>query len=104
MPRPAFAGLAVPTVPAGFAPYTGLSISESLSGNLDRIEVGQPVQSRFGVSGNASLKLASGTYVVQGGGVTLSGNASVEVVPASPSSSRGAGSRFPATPRSPGQA
>ncbi len=69
------AGLAVPTVTPG-APYTGALISESLSGNSTG-SIGLGLYSQISVSGNASLKLASGTYIVQGGGVTLSGNASV---------------------------
>ena len=69
------AGLAVPTVPSG-APYTGTPISESLSGNSTG-SINPGLYSQIIVSGNASLKLASGTYVVQRGGVSLSGNASV---------------------------
>jgi len=69
------AALAVPTVKSG-APYTGTPISESLSGN-STASISPGLYSQITVSGNASLKLASGAYVVQGGGVTLSGNASV---------------------------
>jgi hypothetical protein len=69
------AGLAAPTVASG-TPYTGTPISESLSGNSTG-SINPGLYSQITVSGNASLKLASGTYVVQGSGFTLSGNASV---------------------------
>ena len=65
------AGLAYPT-----ASYSGTPISESLSGN-STASISPGLYSQISVMGNASLKLASGTYVVQGGGVNLSGNASV---------------------------
>ncbi len=58
------------------ASYTGSPISESQSGNSTG-SISPGLYSQISVSGNASLKLASGTYVVQSGGVNLSGNASV---------------------------
>ena len=65
------AGLAYPT-----ASYSGTPISESLSGNSNG-SISPGLYSQISVSGTATLKLASGTYVVRSGGVTLSGNASV---------------------------
>ena len=50
--------------------------SESLSGNSSAtIQPG--IYSAISVSGNASLTLSSGTYIIEGGGFSISGNASV---------------------------
>ncbi len=65
------AGLAYPT-----ASYTGTPISENLSGSSTG-SISPGLYSQISVSGNATLKLASGTYIIQGGGVNLSGNAIV---------------------------
>jgi len=57
---------------------SGLSIygSESLSGNSSAtIQAG--IYSGINVSGNSKLTLGSGIYIIEGGGFTVSGNASV---------------------------
>jgi hypothetical protein len=57
---------------------TGLTSygAESLSGNATAtIQPG--IYSRIAVSGNASLTMAPGTYIIEGGGLTVTGNASI---------------------------
>ena len=50
--------------------------SESLSGNSSAT-IKPGIYSAISVSGNASLTLSSGTYIIEGGGFSVSGNASV---------------------------
>ena len=57
---------------------TGLTSygSESLSGNSSAT-IKPGIYSQITVSGNAKLTLSSGTYIIEGGGFSVSGNASV---------------------------
>ncbi len=50
--------------------------SVSLSGNASRT-IPQGVYSSISVSGNASLTLGGGTYIIEGGGLSVSGNARI---------------------------
>jgi Bacterial Ig-like domain (group 3)/Matrixin/Right handed beta helix region len=50
--------------------------SESLSGNSSAT-INPGIYSQISVSGNAKLTLNTGTYIIEGGGFTVSGNASV---------------------------
>jgi len=50
--------------------------SESLSGNSSAT-IKPGVYSQIKVSGNASLTLSSGIYIIEGGGLSVSGNASI---------------------------
>jgi hypothetical protein len=59
-------------VPTGSGPV----ISEVLSGN-STATIGPGVYSQITVSGNARLNMTGGVYIVEGGGVTVSGNASI---------------------------
>ncbi len=65
------AGLASP----GTTGLTGYG-SESLSGS-STATIKPGIYSQITVSGNATLTLSSGTYIIEGGGFTVSGNASV---------------------------
>jgi hypothetical protein len=50
--------------------------SESLSGN-SRATISPGIYTQINVSGNASLTLGAGIYIIEGGGLTVSGNASI---------------------------
>ena len=50
--------------------------SESLSGN-SQATINPGIYSQITVSGNASLTLNPGIYIIEGGGFTVTGNASV---------------------------
>jgi hypothetical protein len=50
--------------------------SEQLSGN-SQATISPGIYSQINVSGNAKLTLNSGTYIIEGGGLTVTGNASV---------------------------
>jgi hypothetical protein len=63
------AGLIAPT-------YSGTPVSEVLSGNSSAT-ISQGVYSQITVSGNAHLIMNPGVYVIEGGGFSVSGNASV---------------------------
>ncbi len=56
--------------------YSGAAISEVLSGNSSAT-ISQGVFSQITVSGNAKLTINPGTYVIEGGGFSVSGNATV---------------------------
>ena len=56
--------------------YSGTPISEVLSGNSSAT-ISQGVFSQITVSGNAKLTMNPGTYVIEGGGFNVSGNATV---------------------------
>ena len=62
-------GLTAPT-------YSGTPISENLSGS-SKAAITPGVYSQITVSGSASLTLCPGVYVIAGGGLSVSGNASV---------------------------
>ena len=64
------AGLTAPT-------YSGSPISEILSGN-STATINPGVYSQITVSGNASLTMKAGVYIIEGGGFTESGNASIK--------------------------
>jgi hypothetical protein len=77
---PAAAGIAVPDP---FASLSGPGVSGltsfgsiSLSGNSQKT-IGQGIYSQISVSGNAKLTLSGGTYIIEGGGLTVSGNAGI---------------------------
>jgi len=63
-------------LPAPTVPGYGTPISESLAGN-STATISQGAYSRIVVSGNASLTLNPGVYVVGTGGVAVSGNGSL---------------------------
>ena len=65
------ASLPIPTTP-GLHNYG----SESLSGNSSAT-IKPGIYSQISVSGNATLTLDSGMYIIEGGGFTVSGNASI---------------------------
>jgi hypothetical protein len=50
--------------------------SVNLSGNASKT-IPQGIYSSISVSGNASLTLGGGTYIIEGGGLSVSGNASI---------------------------
>ena len=79
-PTPVTGTAATPDPYAALAePSTsGLTIfgSESLSGNSSAT-IHPGIFSQISVSGNGTLTLTSGLYIVEGGGFTVSGNASV---------------------------
>jgi hypothetical protein len=58
--------------------YSGSPVSENLSGN-SKATINPGVYSQITVSGNASLMLDPGIYIIAGGGLSVSGNASVAV-------------------------
>ena len=64
------AGLTAPT-------YSGTPISEILSGN-STATINPGDYSQITVSGNASLTMNAGVYIIEGGGLTVSGNASIK--------------------------
>ncbi len=64
------AGLTAPT-------YSGTPISEILSG-YSTATINPGVYSQITVSGNASLTMNAGVYIIEGGGFTVSGNASIK--------------------------
>ena len=64
------AGLTAPT-------YSGTPISKILSGN-STATINPGVYSQITVSGNASLTMNPGVYIIEGGGFSVSGNASVK--------------------------
>ena len=66
------AGALAPPSTSGLTNYG----SESLSGNSSAT-INPGIYSQITVSGNAKLTLNSGTYIIEGGGFTVSGNASV---------------------------
>ncbi len=70
MPDP-LASLAEPST-SGLTNYG----SESLSGNSSAT-IKPGIYSQISVSGNGTLTLSSGIYIIEGGGFTVSGNASV---------------------------
>jgi hypothetical protein len=73
-------GVSIPDPLAGLATpgVTGLTNygSESLSGNSSQT-LNPGIYSQIKVSGNASLTLNPGIYIIEGGGLTVSGNASI---------------------------
>jgi hypothetical protein len=66
-----FAGLTGPCV-TGLTNYGSVSVS----GNAQRT-IGPGIYTQISVSGNASLTMKSGTYIIEGGGLTVTGNASL---------------------------
>ncbi len=64
-------GLSLPT-PSGLTNHG----AESLSGNA-KATIQPGIYSGIAVSGNAVLTLASGIYIIEGGGLAVSGNASI---------------------------
>jgi hypothetical protein len=56
--------------------YSGTGTAEVLSGN-STATIGPGVYSQITVSGNASLTMTSGLYIITGGGFIVSGNATV---------------------------
>ena len=48
----------------------------SISGNSQRT-ISPGIYSQISVSGNARLTMTGGTYIIEGGGLTVSGNASI---------------------------
>jgi hypothetical protein len=73
-------GVSVPDPLMGLSSpnVTGLTIfgSVSLSGNAQKT-IGPGIYSQISVSGNARLTLGGGTYIIEGGGLTVTGNASI---------------------------
>ncbi len=67
--------------------------SESLSGNSSAT-IKPGIYSQISASGNAKLNMASGLYIIEGGGFTVSGNASVT---GSGVTIFNAGSKYPST-------
>jgi hypothetical protein len=68
------AALPLPAIPAGLTKYGSKSVSGSSSAPL------QPgIYSQISVSGAASASLAAGTYVIEGGGLTVSGSGTVSI-------------------------
>ena len=63
------AGLALPPAPAGIPATVNLT-----SGSLT---ISQGVYKQIKVSGNSTLKLSPGTYIIEGGGLSVSGGASI---------------------------
>jgi len=73
-------GVSVPDPLASLASPSTIGLtnrgSESLSGN-STATIAPGIYSQITVSGNASLTLGSGIYIIEGGGLTVTGNASV---------------------------
>jgi hypothetical protein len=67
----AFAALAGPGV-TGLTGYGSVSLSE----NSQRT-IGPGIYSQISVSGNASLTVTCGTYIIEGGGLAVTGNGSI---------------------------
>jgi hypothetical protein len=80
------AGLALPTAPTGTPASVNLT-----SGSLS---ISQGVYSQIKVSGNAKLTLGGGIYIIEGGGLSVSGNASIS---GSSVTIFNAGSNYPST-------
>ena len=66
-----FASLALPAI-SGLTNYG----SENLSGNASAT-IKPGIYTQINASGNGTLTLSSGIYIIEGGGFTVSGNASV---------------------------
>jgi PKD domain len=83
-----FASLASPST-SGLTNYG----SKSLSGNSSAT-INPGIYSQITISGNAALTMCAGTYIIEGGGLTVSGNASIS---GTGITIFNAGSRYPTT-------
>ena len=79
-PAPTTGAAAVPNPLSGLSPpgTSGMTNhgAESLSGNA-KATIQPGIYSKISASGNAKLTLAAGIYIIEGGGLTISGNASI---------------------------
>jgi len=79
-PAPVTGAPAVPdplaSLPLPGAPSLPSDGAENVSGN-SVVKINPGIYSKISVSGNANLTMTSGTYIIQGGGFTASGNAIV---------------------------
>jgi uncharacterized delta-60 repeat protein len=76
---PMATGVAVPDPLAGLSGpgTTGLTSYGSLNLSKGSLPICPGIYSQIKVSGNASLTLNPGTYIIEGGGLTVTGNASI---------------------------
>ncbi len=76
-PTPTTGIMAIPDAFSGVSPPTGGTQRGSVNLSQGSKTIDPGIYSQITVSGNASLKLNPGTYIIEGGGLAVSGNANL---------------------------